>query len=110
MGAISNQEKRRRGGLIVEHLAALAVIGCASASIVTVAQVHRQFVSPERNAAYAAQVALNTARVYAATGTAKTHYLMGHNQFTSQVTNGQIEVTMDGSKNQWTFTTGLHAR
>lgn len=98
---------------MVEHIAALAVIGCCCVTIATVSATHHEMVVPARDDAYAQQVALTAIRLNVATNENLMHCDMGDDRFTAHVTATQVEVSLDDQTGQeiesWTFVRGVHS-
>jgi hypothetical protein len=96
---------------MVEHIAALAVIGCCCVTIATVQATHHEMVVPARDEAYAAQVALIAVRLFAANPDPTKRIItcpMGFDQYEAVVHDTKVEVKIIGSSKTWTFTRGVH--
>lgn len=96
--------------MMVEHIAALAVIGCCCVTVATVSATHHELVVPAREEAYAAQAALNAIRITTAnpTGGMRVVTPLALDKYAATVDGDKIEVEKLGTDKKWTFTRGLH--
>ncbi|KRM54747.1 hypothetical protein [Lacticaseibacillus sharpeae] len=96
--------------MMVEHIAALAVIGCCCVTVATVSAAHHELVLPAREEAYAAQAALNAIRITNAnpTGGMQVKTPLAFDKYAATVVGDKIEVKKVGTDKKWTFTRRLH--
>lgn len=110
MCTIIHSQKWRPGGIIVEHIAALAVVGCCCVTIATVCATRNQLVVPARDEALAAQTALDADRMVILNpdkGNVVT-IPMGSDKYQATVQAQTVEVIKVGTTQHWTFTRRVH--